>query len=55
MLPDEIAQVLALSSERTDEIIHTLCAELAVSNQVELLLLIYSIEGLPALHERIRA
>jgi len=55
MLPHEIAHILALSPERTDEMIHTLCVDLGVSNQVELLLLIYSVEGLPALHQRILA
>jgi len=43
MSPDEIAHMRALSPERTEEIIHTLCLELGVSNQVELLLFIYSI------------
>jgi hypothetical protein len=37
--------MLTLSPERTEEIIHTLCLEVGVSNQVELLLLIYSLQG----------
>jgi len=53
MLPDEIAHMLLLSPERTDEIIHPLCVELGVSNQVDLLLLIYSLQELPALPEEL--
>jgi hypothetical protein len=53
MLPDEVAQTVELSLERTNEIIQMLCVELGVSNQLELLLLIYSLQELPALPEEL--
>ena len=53
MLPDEIAHMLLLSPERTDEIIHPLCVELGVSNHLELLVLIYSLQELRALPEEL--